>query len=103
MAAKLIAAREASPDVALSELLGDVTAEVAGRRIDYSEAALAELLSPAHFVEVRRTEGGPAPAETGSALTASRELLQRDEDWWTAAGDRLQAAERALRDGSEHL
>ena len=103
VAAKLIAVREASPDVALSELLGDVTAEVAGRRIGYSEAALAELLSPAHFVEVRRTEGGPAPAETGSALTASRELLQRDADWWTAARDRLQAAERVLRDGSEHL
>ena len=72
-------------------------------KFDYSEEALAELLSPTHFVEVRRTEGGPAPAATGRALAASRELLRRDQDWWTAARDGLKAAERALRERSERL
>jgi argininosuccinate lyase len=38
-------------------------------------------ISAREFVEVRRTPGGPAPAETARALTASRSVLEGDRVW----------------------
>ncbi len=38
-------------------------------RCTYTDAQIAEIMSPRHFVEVRRTLGGPAPDETARALT----------------------------------
>ena len=38
-----------------------VSGEVLGRAVRYSDAQLSEILSPAHFVGVRITAGGPAP------------------------------------------
>ena len=103
VAAGLIEARERAPDGSLGELLAQVTAEVAGRRIEYSDDAIAELLCPRHFVEVRRTPGGPSPAETATAVARSRDRLGSDTGWWTAARDRLAAAEAQLHDRSARL
>jgi len=71
--------------------------------VRYSDAQLAEILSPAHFVGVRTTTGGPAPSETARALAASRSQLQRDElraaglrEALAAAESRLTARSRAL-------
>ena len=52
-------------------------------RSNYDEAALTEIMSPAHFVKVRTTYGGPAPAETGRAIGESRRLLESDRESWT--------------------
>ena len=43
-------------------------ASCSARRSSTSEDALQRILSPRHFVEVRRTLGGPAPEETGRAV-----------------------------------
>ena len=58
---RLIAARRdpERPLVALAE----ASAEPAGHAPHALEPALAEILSPRHFVAVRRTHGGPAPEE----------------------------------------
>ena len=57
--------------------------ELLGAPLAYSDAALAQILSPRHFVDVRRTLGGPAPEETARAAGVSRQLLDADEAWWT--------------------
>jgi argininosuccinate lyase len=64
-----------------------------GRRIEYSEADLAEILSPSHFVEVRRTPGGPSPGVMAAALAASRARLAEDEQ-------RASSARRAIADAA---
>jgi hypothetical protein len=64
--------------------------------LKYSDEALAGILSPAHFVGVRRTWGGPAPAETARALAASRDALQHDESRLMAMRDAVAAAESRL-------
>jgi len=61
-----------------------------------NDAALANILSPRHFVAVRKTHGGPAPEETARAAKASRHLLDTDESWWTSATNALADAERKL-------
>jgi argininosuccinate lyase len=103
IAARLVAARASAPDRPLPELLETVSGEVLGRVVRYSDAQLAEILSPAHFVGVRITTGGPAPSETARALAASRSQLQRDElraaslrEALAAAESRLTARSRAL-------
>jgi hypothetical protein len=53
-------------------------------------------MSPQHFVNVRRTYGGPAPEETGRAAAASRRQLDSDRDAWQRRRDLLAQAERQL-------
>jgi len=53
---------------------------------------LQQVLSPAHFVNVRKTYGGPAPEETGRAIAASRRLLDSDRQSWRLSRERLDRA-----------
>jgi len=80
-----------------------VSCDLTGVPIAYSDEELARILSPRHFVEVRRTLGGPAPEETARAAAASRELLDADEAWLVRTTDALAAAERKLADESAAL
>ncbi len=66
-----------------------------GVALGYSEQALAKILSPRHFVDVRRTLGGPAPDETARAAAVSRQQLAADEQWWTCR-DRIASRGRAV-------
>ena len=97
IAKRLIAASEQQPEAPLSRVLADVSAAVTGTPVHYTESRLAEILSPRHFVAVRKTLGGPAPEETARALTASRALLDGDRGWLAARREALAAAERHLR------
>jgi hypothetical protein len=71
--------------------------------LTYSEAQLITILSPRHFVEIRKTFGGPAPEETGRAAKASRARLDADQMWWTGATDALAKAEQTLAHRSAAL
>jgi hypothetical protein len=80
-----------------------VSNEALGQPLTYSDEALAAILSPSHFVGVRRTMGGPAPEETARALGNAREVLgshlaqsQRTRGAWADAEARLAARSRVL-------
>jgi len=96
IATGLIAAQSRGPDRPLAELLAGVCRDVIGKPLRYSDARIAELLSPRRFVEVRRTLGGPAPEETARAARVSRQQLEGDGSWQAAVTDALAAAERRL-------
>jgi argininosuccinate lyase len=99
IAAGLIRVRREQPEPArseqtrseqtLSQALAAVSAQVTGTAIVYDQARLDELLSPEHFVRVRRTLGGPAPAVTAEAIGASRARLAEDRRALAAARARL--------------
>jgi len=103
VAARLIAARQRDPKTPLASLLTDATADLLGAPLQYSDSALARILSPRHFVDVRRTRGGPAPEETARAAAAGRALLEDDQAWWTNTTDALTAAEQRLTDRAARL
>jgi len=103
IAAALVGARQADPAAPLSSLVATASREVLGSAIELSEAVLAVTLSPRHFVEIRQTSGGPAPARTLEAIEASRALTGTDQAWWRAATDALSAAERRLGERSASL
>ena len=87
----------------LSAVLRDVSLEVLGRSVEMDDDALARVLSPRHFVEVRTTPGGPAPSETARAIAASRLRLAEDDGWLKARIESLRGAERELDGGCRAL
>ena len=103
IAAGLIAGSRATPDTPLAALLRDVSRRVTGTEIVYSDAQLAEILSPRHFVEVRKTFGGPSPSVTRRAVEASLAVLAADEKWLATARQRLSAAHASLASASAAL
>ena len=103
IAGRLVAARGRSPERPLSLLVEEISRELTGVPLMYTDEQLARILDPRHFVNVRRTPGGPAPGETSRAAGASRALLQADRDWWKGATDALVAAEHGLAGRSARL
>src|SRR3954464_15337307 len=103
IAGRLITARQRDPVTPLAALLADVSGEVLGAPLRYSEAEVTRMLSPRHFVEIRRTLGGPAPAETLRAATTAAHQLESDRAWWSNATDALARAERLLADRAAAL
>jgi argininosuccinate lyase len=103
IAARLIAGSRTSPDTPMATLLRQVSKEVTGTEIVYKEAQLAELLSPRHFVEVRKTYGGPSPSETLRATAVSKKALAADDGWLAQTRARLLSAEDKLRKASAAL
>ena len=86
---------QTQPRKPLAAALRDVSREVTGKEIVYTDAQLAEILSPRHFVEVRTTHGGPAPSETRRALGVSEVCLAADDTWVADIRGRLAHADAA--------
>jgi argininosuccinate lyase len=103
IAGRFIAAHATAAKAPLAQLLSEVSVGVWKAPIHYSEEALATILSPRHFVSVRRTWGGPAPEETARAAQVSRAHLESDEKWRRETTDALRSAEARLRGRSASL
>jgi len=103
IAAALMATRQARPDTPLSTALADASRQVTGSPLEYSDEALATILSARHFVHVRTTPGGPAPEETARAVAASQARLEDDRRWHHSATSALAAAERHLTERCAQL
>jgi argininosuccinate lyase len=103
IASRFVAECSRRPGESRAAVLRDVSSSVLGRAVEYDEGALDELLSARHFVDVRKTFGGPAPSETARAIAESRAALASDKQWVEAAVERLRAAERKLKDAAAAL
>ncbi len=103
IAAHFVGGRQRDPDRRFADLLTDASTEVLGHALSYTEEQLARILSPRHFVEIRKTFGGPAPDETARAAKVSRQQLDADEAWLAAATDALVKAEQTLAERSAAL
>jgi len=103
IAALVLKARIEDPAASLAHALAAASGAIVGRPIEYGEERLQQVLSPRHFVDVRRTHGGPAPEETARALAESRRALERDRSAWQARRDRLVDAESMLQEQVRRL
>jgi argininosuccinate lyase len=103
LASRLMAARERDAKASIGAQLAEVSRELLGKPLVYSDEALAKALSPRHFVEVRTTLGGPAQTETARAAGVARGQLEQDDAWLTRTTDALAAAEKKLADRSAGL
>ncbi|MPY88551.1 MAG: argininosuccinate lyase [Luteitalea sp.] len=103
IAARLVAARRERPWEASADALKRLSREVAGCEISYEEETLRRMLTPEHFVSVRRTRGGPAPDVVAVAIADAQRILDRDRVWIEARRAALGAAGRELRAAVEAL
>ena len=103
ISAKLVAARTADPNAPLAQLVSETSEQLLGTPVVYTEDQLADILSPRHFVAMRKTFGGPAPEETRRAAAVSRAELAEDRGWLTNVNAALAAAEQRLRERSARL
>jgi argininosuccinate lyase len=103
VSSRLIKARVQDPNAPLASLVAATAKEVTGADVTIAESELQNILSPRHFVSVRKTHGGPAPEVTGRAAEVSRLQLDADEGWWNSATGALAEAERRLDQRSEAL
>jgi len=95
IAASLVRAARARPGEPLSALFAGAS-RAAGHPLSMSDDELAQVLSPEHFVEIRRTPGGPSPEVTAEAIEVSRGALAEDSA-------RLAARRRALAEAARQL
>jgi len=103
IAARLQQARAVRPGAPLGATLATISSDLLGVPLEYTDAQIAQILSPRHFVNVRQTPGGPAPSETARALAGSREVLAGDRSWMTQTSGRLAAAHARLRQRTQAL
>jgi len=98
IAGRLVALCRQHPTRPRAALLAEASAALLDQPIEYTDGELATILSARHFVNVRRTPGGPAPEETARALASSSSQLESDEAWSQAASASLEAARQRLTD-----
>jgi argininosuccinate lyase len=103
IAAKLLQSRREDPGTSPAVTLARVSADLLGAPLDYQDDEIARITSPRHFVEVRRTPGGPAPAETTRAIALSRDVLGRDRAWLDKTHEALRDADARRRQRSQML
>jgi len=103
IASRLVSRAGTPRGAGLSAALREVSLEVLGKRVEIDDESLARVLSPQHFVEVRKTPGGPSPSETTRAITGSRLRLARDEEWVQGRIESLRGAERELAQAAKRL
>jgi len=96
-------ARATRPDAPLGMLLAEVSGRRLGSPLVYSDVDVEKVLSPDHFVGVRRVHGGPAPEEVGSALSEAEDLTSRDAAWAAGVRDALEGAGARLAQRSAAL
>ena len=101
--ARLVEARRERPGAPLGSILSTVSGDLLGVPLQYSDAEIAAIMSPRHFIDVRTTPGGPAPAETLRALEESRTLLMADHAWLDGRREALARAREMLKARSASL
>jgi len=97
IAARLVKAHRERPDAPLGATLTAVSGDLLGVPLQYSDAQIAQIMSARHFVDVRKTHGGPAPDETARAVEASRHALEADRAWLAAKRQAIVDADLALQ------
>jgi argininosuccinate lyase len=103
IASRLMSRAATRQEGGLSALLSEVSREALGKSVEIDEASLARVLSPQHFVEVRKTPGGPSPSETVRGIAASQLRLAEDAEWVKRRIERLRGSERELAEAVMRL
>jgi argininosuccinate lyase len=103
IATRLVNEAARRPTESHAQVLRDVSSAVLGRPVEFDEARLREVLSARHFIEVRKTPGGPSPSELARALRQSSELLEVDSRWLSDARGKLERADTQLTEAAGAL
>ncbi len=97
IASGFAALQVSQPGLTRAEALSEASKPILEQPVRMTNSDLDRLLSARHFVTVRTTHGGPAPAETTRALGCASSALEHDEEWARERARELSAAEARLK------
>ena len=103
IATRLVAEASRRPAEPRAALLREVSSSLLKHPVEFDENRLSKILSARHFVDVRKTPGGPAPPEVARALSESRKILQRDSTWLSDTRGKLERADKQLTEAARAL
>ena len=72
--------------------------QLTGRALELDRQVLHRALDPRHFVDVRKTPGGPSAEVLAQAIMLARETLSADISWVEAAAAHIQQAQQRLEE-----
>jgi argininosuccinate lyase len=75
--------------------------QLTGRALELDRQVLHRALDPRHFVDVRKTPGGPSHEVLAQTITAAREGLADDTSWVEAAAAHIERAKQQLDEETE--
>jgi argininosuccinate lyase len=75
--------------------------QLTGRALELDRQILHRALDPRHFVDVRKTPGGPSADVLAETITAAREKLADDTSWVEAAAAHIERASQRLKEQTE--
>jgi argininosuccinate lyase len=102
VASTVVGQMRAAPGTALSEALAAATASQ-GLEVVITDGRLKRILSPEHFVEIRRTPGGPAPEVVATAIANAQVALEHDTKVLTERRASIARAAADLTDAVNNL
>ena len=94
--AAIALARGIPPERWTSDLLNEAATAEGLHAIATTDEEVHVALDPRHFVEIRRTLGGPSPSEVGSMLDEEEQALQAAELWRRSRLEDLEVADTRL-------
>jgi len=103
IAARIVKGLRQDASANVADLLAAASREIAGKEIRLSDDALARVLSPEYFVQVRKTAGGPSADVVAAALSESQTTLARDRKAVAELLGGLQAARQRRQEAAAAL
>ncbi|GIU81878.1 MAG: argininosuccinate lyase [Acidobacteria bacterium] len=80
------------------EILQESAEETIGKKLSLDSDELERILSPEHFVEIRKVYGGPAPEEVENSLSAEMQEVEKDKQWLRDKKEKLSRARTKLEE-----
>jgi argininosuccinate lyase len=75
--------------------------QLTGRALELDRQVLHRALDPRHFVDVRKTPGGPSAEVLAETIAAARERLAADTSWVEDAAAHIERARKRLKEQTE--
>ena len=92
---KLIADGKALEDLT-PEVLGEIMAEVTGKKITVNQKILTNIVDPLKSISARDVVGGPAPSEVLKMIKARLTRIKKYENWYNAKVTLLKQTDQKL-------
>jgi argininosuccinate lyase len=103
IASSVVSASEGSAAESIVDLIARASGQLTGEEIQMSAEAIARVLTPEHFVAVRRTLGGPAPEIVKAAIDEAYSRLEADHVRAAQLRTTIAHAASALREAAAAL
>ncbi len=85
------------------EILQASAEETVGRKLNLTADELEKILSPEHFIKIRKVYGGTAPEEIEASLIVEKQDTESDKKWLQEKREKLNSAKLMLEESVDRI